>query len=212
MSHKHIILLDIDGVVADFVGKVRSTVAEVGHHDLVVDRFDFTSKLRDDAPFVYKHYRVESAKPAWCSAIAAYDGAAVFVEALRELGDVVAVTSPLSHCPTWAHERRDWLVDRLGFKSDDIVSVKRKDLVVGDFFIDDHHGNLDAWNTRWRGAHDDGIARCYLVGHDYNVEHQSDEDGDWFERYEIGCHDGIVASIAEAIDCGAVPITGRDFH
>jgi len=212
-TRKYIILLDVDGVVADFVGKVRSTVAAVGHHDLLVDRFDFTSKLQDDAPDIYKHYRTESAAANWCSSIERYRGAVAFVKALRKLGDVVAVTSPLSHCPTWAYERKEWLVERLGFKSDDIVSIKRKDLVVGDFMIDDHYGNIEAWYTRWRGAHNDGHARSILVGHDYNAEHQPDEEGDWYKRVELSDgYDDIVQHISGVIAAHAEPITGRDFY
>ena len=83
------ILLDIDGVLADFVGAVRRTCAEVGHNLTSPTAHNFTDNL--PAP-VYAHYVGASTQFGWCSAIEPYEGAYAFVADLHTLGDVVAVT------------------------------------------------------------------------------------------------------------------------
>lgn len=206
---KYIILLDVDGVLADFVGAVRGICAELDH-DLVVNTFDFTKQLQLQHPLAYQHYLERSAERGFCYGMQRYRGAVQFLKQLRKLGDVVAVTATLKHCPTWSHERKQWLAD-LGFQQQDIIFAVRKDLVVGDFFVDDKLSNLETWNNRWQGAHSDGIIRSVLVGHGYNVEHQPVASGDWYARVEHN-FDDIVRFVAKAIERGAVPITGRDFH
>lgn len=152
-----IILLDVDGVVADFEGAVRRTVAEVGYVMPAPTEWNFTLSFPAE---ISDHYLNRASQPGWCSAIEAYPGAERFVAELRTLGDVVAVTAPLGCCPTWESERREWLRCR-GIH--DVVSTRRKDLVYGDVLIEDKVENLRAWYDRWqRDAY--GI----LVQHTYN--------------------------------------------
>lgn len=153
------ILLDIDGVLADFEGAVRRTCAEVGHDLAAVTAHNFTDNL---PALVYAHYVGASTQFGWCSAIEPYVGAALLVAELRTLGDVVAVTAPLLHCPTWESERRAWLLKHVGIR--DVVSTRRKDLVWGDVLVEDNADNLRAWHARWqRDSY--GI----LVRHTYNT-------------------------------------------
>ena len=97
-----IILLDVDGVVADFEGAVRRTVAEVGYTLPTATEWNFTSQLPAE---VSDHYLAHAEQPGWCAGIDPYPGAERFVAELRTLGDVVAVTAPLGCCPTWESER-----------------------------------------------------------------------------------------------------------
>ena len=152
-----IILLDVDGVVADFEGAVRRTVAEIGYVMAVPTEWNFTLKFPAE---VSDHYLNRASLPGWCSTIETYPEAEWFVAELRTLGDVVAVTAPLGCCPTWESERREWLRCR-GIH--DVVSTRRKDLVYGDVLIEDKVENLRAWYDRsQRDAY--GI----LVQHTYN--------------------------------------------
>ena len=152
-----IVLLDVDGVIADFTNTVRRTVAEVGYVLPTPTEWNFTLSFPAE---VADHYLDRASQPGWCSAIDPYPGAERFVAELRTLGDVVAVTAPLGCCPTWESERREWLRCR-GIH--DVVSTRRKDLVYGDVLIEDKVENLRAWYDRsQRDAY--GI----LVQHTYN--------------------------------------------
>ena len=71
-------------------------------------------------------------------------GAAEGLNLLRELGHVVCVTSP-SHGPHWVYERTEWLMHCAGFKEDEIVFTKRKELVRGRILIDDRTENVASW-------------------------------------------------------------------
>ena len=159
------ILLDIDGVLADFEGAVRRTCAEVGHDLAAVTAHNFTDNL---PALIYAHYVGASTQFGWCSAIEPYVGAYAFVADLRTLGDVVAVTAPLRHCPTWESERRAWLLKHVGIR--DVVSTRRKDLVWGDVLVEDNEDNLRAWWKRWAvrpGARASKMG--ILVRHTYNT-------------------------------------------
>lgn len=210
VNTKPIILLDVDGVLANFAGAVQQLFEDVGRQ-ISIDRHDFTDALRANNTD-HSHYVRRSSDPGFCYGISSFSGSVPFVEALRKIGDVVAVTAPLKHSRTWSFERRQWLVDHFQFDYDDIIFAKRKDLVVGDFLVEDNYDNLASWHRRWRGAHNDGFIRNLLVGHRYNSEHQPDEQGDFFARFEIGNYDSIVAHIKAAICDGAEPISGRNFH
>ena len=153
-----IILLDVDGVVADFEGAVRRTVAEVGYTLPTPTEWNFTAHLPAE---VFDHYLDRVKQPGWCAGIETYPEAEWFVAELRTLGDVVAVTAPLGCCPTWESERRQWLRSKLNVV--DVVSTARKDLVYGNVLIEDKVENLRAWYDRsQRDAY--GI----LVQHTYN--------------------------------------------
>lgn len=179
-----IILFDVDGVVADFEGAVRRTVAEVGYVMPELTEWNFTASLPAE---VFDHYRDRAAQPGWCSAIEAYPGADSFIQRLRDCGDVVAVTAPLGCCPTWESERREWLRSKLNVV--DVVSTARKDLVYGDVLIEDSISNLRTWYDRWqRDAY--GI----LVQHTYN------RHVDWPTCVPVCDFDALLAAVRRAVD------------
>jgi 5'(3')-deoxyribonucleotidase len=56
------------------------------------------------------------------------------------LGEVIAVTAPMSGSMTWAAERRLWLAEHLGIKA--VISTDQKHHVTGDVMIEDSANNL----------------------------------------------------------------------
>lgn len=177
-----IILLDVDGVVCDFKGAVRRLVDEVSDEPFDNEVWDFTAKL---SPHAKQHYKTHSAAANFCRGLRAYDGAVRFMERLQGLGEVVAVTSPLRHCPTWESERRLWLAEELDFRGD-VISTGRKDLVHGDVLIEDSVDNLAKWSSRWR-------RRGVLVTREYNVAHV----GDCYVR--ASSYDEVVAAVRQLL-------------
>ena len=142
-----IVLLDVDGVLCDFVAGVMRSVATCSDERADLSDWDFLGKLSLHAK---RAYLADSAKPGFCYGLDPLSGAVEGVQALREDGhDLVAVTAPLLHCPTWEGERREWLRQYFGFTARDVVFTSRKDLVHGDVLVDDKPEHVIEWERRW---------------------------------------------------------------
>lgn len=148
-----IILTDIDGVFADFVGGLcvelsargfQKTPDEIKHWDLAAS---FTpEELRASHEIM--------ASPGFCHGLEWYEGARSFVQGLNLLGQVHALTAPFRDGASWMHERLGWLSGVVASDRVHFVSGKYKHLVRGDVLIEDHPRNA----FDWLEAHPDGIA------------------------------------------------------
>lgn len=161
------ILLDIDGVVGNFTQVVLDITAE--HTGKVrwpgdVTRWDIYGCLNLD-PEERELVEHEMSCPGVAESILMLPGAEEGVAALRELGEVVAVTSPLASSITWAGERAEWLQHHLGFDRRDIVHATNKSLVVGDVIIDDHAANI----KEYLAAHPDALGILFDQPHNRSV-------------------------------------------
>lgn len=146
------ILLDVDGVLADFTGMVRGLCSAAEYEMPEPTEWDFLGKLPKEhrcggLPVnVRRMIDVALQKAVTWEAMRAIDGSIYAVEAFRDAGHrVVFVTSPWESCREWANVRRVWL--RNHFKADavDVVVCKDKSLVRGDVFVDDKPENVGAW-------------------------------------------------------------------
>lgn len=142
-----VILLDIDGVIVDFTSAYLDVLAtQTGrrHSADDVTCFDYgrcVATPAEDAA-VWRHV---GATPGFVYDLPLYDGALDFLAELREHGRVVACTSPAS--AQWAAERYQLLIDVAGFDKRDIVIARSKELVHGDFLIDDAAHNIEEWEA-----------------------------------------------------------------
>lgn len=147
-------LLDVDGVLGDFPNEVvrfcnlygrapgerEWSLADVTQHDILkaFDREDL--QLRLD-----QHMRDTD----FCRYMPVYEGAQAFVESLKSFSDVVIVTASYSDVPGWEFARRAWLKEHFGIQKRDVIFAKRKELVAGNFFLDDKLHNIDEWRIAW---------------------------------------------------------------
>lgn len=178
-----IILVDCDGVLADFVSASLDVLRTFGidkQHDDVKE-FDFAGLGMD------KHQRkaLENRwrEPGFCASIKPYDGALEGLRLLRTLADVYAVTAPMNGSVTWQGERAAWLSDHMEFQRDHIVSTAAKHLVNGDVLIEDNPDVL----TRWADAGIDRIgmlwSRPYNAASDWTMRNRW-TGSDWQEVCE----------------------------
>ncbi len=138
------ILLDVDGVLADFVSETLGYLRRTWKLDYTADditQWDICESLK-----LPVHVQ-EALKRRWrtigfCAALEPYAGAKDFVRQLREIGPVICVTSPMNDSRTWASEREQWLVNHFGFRLEEVVSIRDKSIVSGDVMIDDSAVNL----------------------------------------------------------------------
>lgn len=167
-----LLLLDCDGVVADFVGHFLDTVRDLfGRHHApeTVMEWDIAAAIGLDERERARAYG-EVLRDGWCSRIRPYPAAVDAVRALREAGvDVHVVTSPWPGHRTWHGEREEWLRHHFGLGPRDVTHTHRKAVVRGDALLDDKPEHVAAWGA----AHPGGLA--LLWDQPYNVG----ADGPW---------------------------------
>jgi 5'(3')-deoxyribonucleotidase len=155
------ILIDVDGVLADFIG------AWLDVFNGVTAEWDVAPVLREHVDGMRIHECKEILKRqeevrerggedalemtgqlvndfGFCTNIDRYPWAKELVQELRDLGRVRFVTHPLEGHRTWAFERDRWLVRHFGAKLHEVMHVRDKSLVAGSVLIEDN-----VHNARW---------------------------------------------------------------
>jgi len=149
------IAVDVDGVLADFVGGLLQRLAPRGHRYAVDDvkHFELSRTLTPEALHVANDIM---AAPGFARELDWYPGARLFLSILKDLGDVTIATAPFRGSPTWQDERAKWLDPYV--QANDIVSVptKKKHLVTqfADVLVEDRAETLESW----KGVQPDGLA------------------------------------------------------
>ncbi len=146
MTTKPVVLLDVDGVLADIITAslpiVQRLTGRQHVHDDVIDWSiaDSLGLTADQAETFYVTWRCRG----FCRSIPPYAGAVAAIERLRSVAVVHPVTSPFNS-DYWVGEREAWLQDHFGFDRKDIVHTEAKHLISGDVFIDDKPSHVVRW-------------------------------------------------------------------
>ena len=152
------ILLDVDGVLANFTGHTLDTLVKMGGPSIRyedITEWDVLSKI----PAEWRGSLVQAwRKPGWCRSMPQYEGANLGVGALMNLGDVHFVTAGMPKSPTWADERVEWLRYYYGVDHRDVTFTHAKEWVEGDVFIDDKEEHVIEWYAR----HPTGCAILFM--------------------------------------------------
>jgi 5'(3')-deoxyribonucleotidase len=137
-----IVLLDCDGILADFEGHTRAYLRR--EHGLIFSYEDTTQinmiKALDLSPEVAESLIAEWKRPGWCSSIPSYPEASEGVRKLSEKATIVIVTTPFKGAPQWAHERELWLEKHFGITK--VIHTAAKQHVAGDVIVDDDPAHL----------------------------------------------------------------------
>jgi 5'(3')-deoxyribonucleotidase len=149
MGRRQRVLLDVDGVLADFVMPAGKVVEEVTGAPLPADAIEewdlFRSYDEDTQSKIYTVCKAEG----WCLAIEPYPGAVDFIKKLDEVADTFFVTSPMGG-PHWAYERELWVKKHFGMHHHKVVSTSSKFICAGDVFVDDKFSHIEAWAKEYR--------------------------------------------------------------
>jgi 5'(3')-deoxyribonucleotidase len=161
------LLVDCDGVLADFTGALCKELHKEGHGTWTDDHLT-TWELKACLP-TKSHSAIDRimTRPGFFASIPRYAGAQGFVKALRKRGDVSAVTVVTGKA---MQERYEWLLV-LGFQDHEIILVDKheaKAAVTGDAIIDDRietlercsHGVRILFDRPWNQKHVPGIIRA----------------------------------------------------
>ena len=170
------VLIDIDGVVGDFVDPVLELINRIGGHDYApsdITQWDIRAALNLDN---YEWAEVVNLIQAdgFASRQKLYPGAKQGIKSLIKEGhEIDFVTSDWRGSKTWVYDRNHWLVKHFGSVGKNVTHTSRKHKVDGDMLIEDKWQNAKAWQD----AHPDGRAVIW--------------DRPWNRSFEAGAH-GIV--------------------
>lgn len=162
----HDLLIDVDGVVADFVqGILRAVGSSLKPEDIT--KWDIrpflTPEQREDMLAV-------QADPDFWRSLPVKDLAKEGMKLLEATYKVTWVTSPWVSCEGWESARRDWLNEHFDMtkKGQNYIPTSAKEMVDGDVFFDDKPDNIKRWKTRhFRG-------RAYIFDAPYNRDFEWD--------------------------------------
>ena len=175
---KPTVLLDVDGVVANFVDetllKLRTEFDIYAEHDSsnwpvwsIADYTRFTSM----GPKCPSRQVINTClsmiwnNDNFAAGISPYDGAVEGVESLMEIADVYFVTSPIWTSETWTYDRALWLRTYFGIDNSHIIFTSSKHLVRGDIFVDDRPETVEKWKQHNSPAYAVVWNQPYNQGH-----------------------------------------------
>lgn len=147
-----IILVDCDGVLSDFTGAVCREASEVAGREIspleVTSWHMPTSFAFDQRQSKALYARIT--KKGFCLNLEPLAGTVQAVQKLKQLGEVVFVTSPWDSSPYWMHERNLWLRNFHGAEPRSIIHTHKKYLIQGEVIIDDRPLNISRGERKLR--------------------------------------------------------------
>lgn len=147
------VLLDVDDVIADFVGYYLQVAGKVMNTDYLreqVTEWDI-DKCLDLPEWAKREMKYLICQPRVASAIPEFPGAVESIKELSQISEIYFVTAPYRGSPTWTRDREDWLHTRFGELGKRVIHTSYKAPVSGDFFIDDRPINLLEWGDEQNG-------------------------------------------------------------
>ena len=155
------ILLDCDGVLADFMGHVIASTHGVSRESMV--HWDFMPDIPEDQQGVLSEAMQTW---EWWKHILPIDRAKYGVQYMRQHDcKVVCVTTPWPSCDMWESTRRGWLdLNFAPIYGTEIIITDNKTAVDGDVFVDDKPESV----ALWAAAHPNKLA--LLFDAPYNQE------------------------------------------
>lgn len=141
MTIRPVVLLDMDGVLADFDGHIRAVWP---HEDLPLipdaDRREFYI-ARDHPEYPKRLFRDITTTPGFFRSLPPMAGAMAAVEALMERAEVYVCTAPMASAPSCADEKRAWIAEHMPgghrYWAHRTIITNDKTLVYGDALVDD---------------------------------------------------------------------------
>lgn len=142
------ILLDVDGVAAEWTPAVAAVIKRVAGIEM-----DQTKWFRATDLPAESRGKVMSiiSGEGFCRTLQPLRGAVEGVAELRRLGHEVRFVTSLWGSKTWAYDRNIWLREH-GFAPDaprGVTYSRDKYEVFGNVFVDDKPSNVQAWQNAW---------------------------------------------------------------
>jgi 5'(3')-deoxyribonucleotidase len=134
------LLLDVDGVIADFCRSVDDLLIRDGHRPAKWLSWELDANI---PPCCTEYVLERLQSPGYALRIPEIPGAVDAVRrAIRNGIPIAFVTTPMAGSRTWAGDREVWLRDRFGLKPA-IIHTDHKDLIRGDLLVDDKIAHVE---------------------------------------------------------------------
>lgn len=159
------IIVDVDCVVADFIGGVLSLVGRPEAREEANEwdwwkRYPIKERIKVDEALRTREF--------WQN-LPLIENATQGINFLRENGhDIIWVTAPYKHCPTWTDARYKWLETHFqrSALSEPVVFTKYKYLIEATAMIDDRQ----LWLEEWEKAHKSKATVGFLFATELNCD------------------------------------------
>lgn len=190
------VLLDVDGVLADFVSAFLAMVARdtgIVATPADVTQFDIGASLGLSKE---QHSQVKRSIGAWTGMarkLEVYPGAIDGVKALREVAEVYIVTSPWNSNPTWTHDREWWLYEHFGIKHSHVTHTSAKYLCRGDFLVDDKVSAVE----KWQAEHPGGVGVVWNTPHNQLESWAGARTNSWGELIAMVTRDAAIQAVGK---------------
>lgn len=152
--NKMIILVDIDGVLADFEeGFAKEWKKKFPQHSQILFKKRKTFYLADTSPDgLGKEIQSILSSPGFFKNLDIISGGKEALKKMETLGHkVIICTSPISNYKNCVLEKYHWIEKNLGFKwTKRIIMTKDKTLVFGDILIDDKPEHIGLRKSAWK--------------------------------------------------------------
>lgn len=167
---KPVVLLDVDGVVADCSTAIHCLAERIFERSLPAP--PWSSYDCDEAMGLLggdgERFWSEARAIDWAHEIELYPEAVAGVARLREVADVAFCTSPWKGNVAWCHHRQELL--HRHFPDVDVIQTNAKHRVLGDFLVDDKFEQASHPDSVWVGL---------LWTHPYNEQHRPPLSRNW---------------------------------
>jgi 5'(3')-deoxyribonucleotidase len=157
MRTKPRVLLDVDGVLADFAGAWIDLINAERHPDLTpirredLNEWEIFDALEKSGTFnekelarLKKTCHDETARKGFCASLKVIQDAEDNVRKLMLFAEVFIVTSPW-HTDYWVNERSAWVQRHFGIPRSNVMHGSAKHICAGDFLIDDKTSTVVKW-------------------------------------------------------------------
>jgi len=188
------VLLDVDGVLADFVGAyldLLNITCGIKATREQITSFDIGTSLGLTDEQAARVKRAIGNEPQLARSLDVYPGAVDGVERLAKVADVYIVTSPWNSNPTWMHDREHWLREWFCIPHSRVVHTSAKHLCRGDFLVDDKTDTLH----KWARENPNGTPVQWKTPHNRLDGWQSRATDSWVELCSFVAARGPVAGI-----------------
>lgn len=178
---KPVILLDCDGVLADFTSLALKYIEEeTGKKYQVEDvpRWDVFESL--GYPELWEKFGKAANATGVCANIKPYVNAFAGVKNLQKEYNVVIVTAPVDALP-WMYERVHWLEENFEIPRKNVIFAHEKHHVKGAVFVDDKPENV----FNWHESNPEGLAVLWEHPFNESVELPCDivRTSDWDDLF-----------------------------